>query len=238
MLKSLLVANSTLAQLSSRYDFPSRLLAGPSEQWNVRNGEKTRANLFEAYVAGLYASYLKHGDGDVNGKLIGHGNAIGNGHSNGGSAGSGPGPGPGSGLRVPTPPRTPSKRDISTADLRVDDLALDEGTSRNSGRPDVAAEMDDGRAFLHVMGWLKPLFTPIARWALEELEAEQTRIDTRQAELTPDAELDQQSLGASARLNEYFTYKQGGMPEYLPTRSGSDMWTVMCIATMRDGTKQ
>jgi hypothetical protein len=117
-------------------------------------------------------------------------------------------------------------------------MALDEGTSESSRCPDVAAEMDDGRAFLHVMGWLKPLFTPIARWALEELEAEQTRIDTRQAELTPDAELDQQSLGASARLNEYFTYKQGGMPEYLPTRSGSDMWTVMCIATMRDGTKQ
>jgi ribonuclease-3 len=228
MLKSLLVANSTLAQLSSRYDFPSRLLAGPSEQWNVRNGEKTRANLFEAYVAGLYASYLKHGDGGVNGNGNGHGNGNahvnGSGHVNGGSTTSG--------FRAPTPPRNPSNGDMSTAaDLRVYGLALDEGS-------DVAAGMDDGRAFLHVMGWLKPLFTPIARWALEFLKAEQARIDARQVELTPDAELDQHSLGASARLNEHFTYKEGGMPEYLPARSGSDMWTVMCIATMRDGTKQ
>lgn len=225
MLKSLLVANSTLAQLSSRYDLPSRLLAGPSELWNVRNGEKTRANLFEAYVAGLYASYLKHGDGEVNGTGNGHfhgnGHVNGNGGVNGGSAASG--------FRAPTPPRTPSKRDTSTADLRVNGLALDEASD--------AAGKDDGRAFLHVMGWLKPLFTPLARWALEELKSEQARIDARQAELTPDAELDAQSLGASARLNEHFTYKEGGMPEYLPARSGSDMWTVMCVATMRDGTK-
>lgn len=59
LLKGHLVANATLAQLSQRYGLPSRLLAEPSAVWNLRNGEGTQANLFEAYLAGLYTSYLR-----------------------------------------------------------------------------------------------------------------------------------------------------------------------------------
>lgn len=37
---------------------PSRLIASASESWNLQSGEKVQANIFEAYVAALYMSYL------------------------------------------------------------------------------------------------------------------------------------------------------------------------------------
>ncbi|WWC64196.1 uncharacterized protein I303_106804 [Kwoniella dejecticola CBS 10117] len=62
-LKSHLVNNSTLRELCKCYHLNERLIA-PAEQLPVlRNGEKVLANLFEAYIAGVYYSYLKYGPG-------------------------------------------------------------------------------------------------------------------------------------------------------------------------------
>lgn len=59
MCKAQLVRDAFLAQISRRYGFPQRLIASPSERYNLIHGEKAVANLFEAYVAGLYYSYQR-----------------------------------------------------------------------------------------------------------------------------------------------------------------------------------
>lgn len=59
MLKGHLVSNLSLSQLSKHYGLPQRIIASASEVWNLRAGEKIQANLFEAYVAALYLSYLR-----------------------------------------------------------------------------------------------------------------------------------------------------------------------------------
>jgi ribonuclease-3 len=56
ILKSHLVSNYTLSQLSKRYFLANRLRAEPAQLPTLRSGEKTTANIFEAYVAGLYYS--------------------------------------------------------------------------------------------------------------------------------------------------------------------------------------
>lgn len=54
-LKSQLISNKTLAQLSDRYHLSSRLIANRAALITVRDQEKTKAALFEAYVAGVIA---------------------------------------------------------------------------------------------------------------------------------------------------------------------------------------
>ncbi|WWC73261.1 uncharacterized protein I206_107227 [Kwoniella pini CBS 10737] len=60
-LKSNLVNNSILRELCKYYQLNEKLIAPPEQLTVLRNGEKVLANLFEAYIAGLYYSYLKHG---------------------------------------------------------------------------------------------------------------------------------------------------------------------------------
>lgn len=60
LVKGHLVSNTSLSQLSKHYKLPDRLIAAPSEVWNLRAGEKVQANMFEAYIAALYLSYLSH----------------------------------------------------------------------------------------------------------------------------------------------------------------------------------
>lgn len=40
---------------------PERLITDVNATEILKNGTKTTANIFEAYVAGLHYSYLKHG---------------------------------------------------------------------------------------------------------------------------------------------------------------------------------
>lgn len=41
---------------------PERLITDVNATEVLKNGTKTTANIFEAYVAGLHYSYLKHGE--------------------------------------------------------------------------------------------------------------------------------------------------------------------------------
>jgi ribonuclease-3 len=52
------VRNSTLAQLSRHYELPDRLLAAPSAIRSLRANDSVAADLFEAYIAGVFYSYL------------------------------------------------------------------------------------------------------------------------------------------------------------------------------------
>lgn len=68
------------------------------------------------------------------------------------------------------------------------------------------------------------------------MKQEQARLEALTAEKGGDADLDKDAAGALARLNEYFIAKQGGIPEIVASREGSDMWRVMVIARMNSGT--
>ncbi|WVO22761.1 uncharacterized protein IAS62_004097 [Cryptococcus decagattii] len=61
-MKAICVCNQTLSQLSRRYKMPERLITDVNATEVLKNGTKTTANIFEAYVAGLHYSYLKHGN--------------------------------------------------------------------------------------------------------------------------------------------------------------------------------
>ncbi|WWC97719.1 hypothetical protein V866_004603 [Kwoniella sp. B9012] len=59
-IKSALVSNPTLREICRRYHLNEKLIAPPEQLPTLINGEKVLANLFEAYIAGVYYSYLKH----------------------------------------------------------------------------------------------------------------------------------------------------------------------------------
>jgi len=185
-LKSHLVSNTTLSQLSHKYDLPKYLIASYAQLYNLQNGEKTSANIFEAYVAGVYYSFLNPTK-----------------------------------TRMPTPLRTPSKSGFDEHVIKTP----------HSTQP------TNGQALDQVESWLHPLFTPIAEWTLGQLKAEQARLEAMTAEKRGDKYLDQHAAGAMARLNEHCIVRERGIPEYISIRAGSDMWSVMCVATLKDGTR-
>jgi len=54
-----LVSNSTLAQVSNRYQLIDKLQLPSHSAMVVKAGEKSKANVFESYIAGLFQSYLQ-----------------------------------------------------------------------------------------------------------------------------------------------------------------------------------
>ncbi|EIW67697.1 hypothetical protein TREMEDRAFT_64292 [Tremella mesenterica DSM 1558] len=62
MLKSHLVKNQTLADISDRYGLPQQMRGDSSGLWVVRQQQKARASIFEAYIAGVFYSYLFEGE--------------------------------------------------------------------------------------------------------------------------------------------------------------------------------
>lgn len=52
-----LVSNATLAQISERYDLVDRLRVPSHAAMTIKHGEKSKANVFESYIAGLYQSF-------------------------------------------------------------------------------------------------------------------------------------------------------------------------------------
>ncbi|WVQ81656.1 hypothetical protein IAT38_003781 [Cryptococcus sp. DSM 104549] len=210
IMKALLVSNSTLSQVSRRYDLPSKLMADPNAAYTLRAGQKTTANLFESYVAGAYYSYLKYGEGSAGRKR----------HRS----------------ETPVDPRLAMK--AANGEATDGEKADKEAAVAEPAVPASAALPTRGQAMDHIESWLRPLFTPIARWVLEYMKTEQRRLDALQSERSGDGmELDALSTGASARLNEFCISKGGGMPVYTAVRAGADQWTVQCCATSKDGTK-
>ncbi|ORX38928.1 ribonuclease III domain-containing protein [Kockovaella imperatae] len=61
LLKSRLVSNATNAQLSLHYGLPKHLRAAHAAALPLRNQPNVQADLFEAYIGGLFYSYLHRG---------------------------------------------------------------------------------------------------------------------------------------------------------------------------------
>ena len=199
MLKAHLVNNHTLSQLSHRYGLPDRLIAPRSEIPNLRRGEKTTANLFESYVAGLYYSYLKT-------QPV---------------------------ASTTTPPRSLKRRVGNGDSEHVDDTMVGGGVGVGG---EVKSRLTHGQAMDLLESWLYPLLWPIAQWTMTQLKNEQLRLDAITAEKSGDAHLDDQAVGSMAVLNEHLVRWEGRLPEYNASRSGSDMWSIQCVATLRNGT--
>lgn len=60
-MKGRLVSNETLAQLCDQYSLCERFIAHKSAKLGLSLAVKARGSLFEAYIGGVYYSYLKHG---------------------------------------------------------------------------------------------------------------------------------------------------------------------------------
>ncbi|ORX37285.1 hypothetical protein BD324DRAFT_650889 [Kockovaella imperatae] len=65
ILKGDLICNETLAQLADRYGISVQLRTSPAAFYATRNQVKTRASLFEAWIAAVYYSFLQHGPPDI-----------------------------------------------------------------------------------------------------------------------------------------------------------------------------
>ncbi|WWC88522.1 uncharacterized protein L201_003433 [Kwoniella dendrophila CBS 6074] len=58
-----LFSNQTLAQISVLYNIPSIIKADFSSVEHVRSSEKIQASVLEAWIAGIFYSFLQHGEG-------------------------------------------------------------------------------------------------------------------------------------------------------------------------------
>lgn len=54
-----MVSNRTLAQIAEQYAIPQLVIAEQHSKYMLQAGEKVKGSLFEAYVAGVYYSYLQ-----------------------------------------------------------------------------------------------------------------------------------------------------------------------------------
>ncbi|WWC88524.1 uncharacterized protein L201_003435 [Kwoniella dendrophila CBS 6074] len=58
VMRSHLVSNAILAQISQQYGLPQQIKCEPSMRHTLRRNEKVQASVFEAYIAAAYYSYL------------------------------------------------------------------------------------------------------------------------------------------------------------------------------------
>ncbi|OCF31328.1 hypothetical protein I316_06932 [Kwoniella heveanensis BCC8398] len=260
-LRSLLVANKTLRQLSHLYRLPLRLIA-PAEQWAVlANGEHVPANLFEAYIAGVYYSYLQCGRVEAGGG--GSGSPLQPMFESGSISSSGPASTSTSAIglalrRHGDDADADAKPDVSELTSAHDSPSSGLGSSSNGfanghgthtpAAPESGRRPTTGEARDYLDQWLRPLFAHLARWALNELKQEQLRMRQRAMQQTngdgsgsgedeemEDAETDRNAIGALARLNEWFIAKEGAPPKFVEEKSGAE-WRAECRAVDKDGT--
>lgn len=95
----------------------------------------------------------------------------------------------------------------------------------------------EGQAYDEVSAWLIPIFTPIAHFLREHLQAEQHRKSQIGPEDDGDDHIDPALVtGSSARLNEYFIGRLGtGMPQYDSYMLPDLLWKTTCTVKLRNG---
>lgn len=96
----------------------------------------------------------------------------------------------------------------------------------------------EGQAYDAVSAWLVPIFTPIAHFYREQLQAEQERRSQNGRDEDGDDHIDSALVtGSTARLNEFFIGRVGtGMPIYDSYQlQNSLMWKTSCTVVLRDG---
>lgn len=60
-----MVSNRALSQIAEQYKIPGMVIAEQASKYMLQGGEKTKGSLFEAYVAGVYYSYLLPREGEL-----------------------------------------------------------------------------------------------------------------------------------------------------------------------------
>ena len=79
-----MVSNRSLAQIAEQYGLPEMFIANASSKYMIQAAQKTKGSLFEAYVAGVYYSFLmprEEADSEKSGETIrptGSGSTAGN----------------------------------------------------------------------------------------------------------------------------------------------------------------
>lgn len=157
--------------------------------------------------------------------------------------------------------RGPTDPEHGTGVAREDVDVQDRGTSVQAtevgplaGEEETPEEkqssFDRKRALERVEAWLRPLFTPLAHWALDGMRKEQARLIECPPPKVQDIKIpaewveeDALSSGMSGALNTWLQTKAGGMPAYyfdeLEERHVENphikLWRVTCVAKGKDG---
>lgn len=134
-------------------------------------------------------------------------------------------------------------RSFGTSEITVADAAQPESSCAPylSGRGFALAKVDE---------WLRPLFTPMALWALDGMRAEQVRLEAcpppKPAAIKIPAEWaveDEQAAGMAGALNVYVQNTSGNMPAYHhdalderdPANPHTTIWRVTCVTRGKNG---
>ncbi len=192
MLKSHLVCNATLAQLADKHGITNQLIAAPSALYATRAQTKTKGSMFESWIAALFYSYLKEQLPVPEVKIEEEENpwpkpdllpqqAIEDDESTDGDESS--------------------EDELSSEDDEEgsEDESVEDGMDRLDVRDSPAQVQVDstsvqdsasipsikvksrGEAYDFIDSWLRPLFTPIAQFALESMRAEKKRLEALDA---------------------------------------------------------
>jgi hypothetical protein len=291
-LKATLVSNATLARISDAYGIPAKLRAEPSATRMTRTQIKTRASMFEAWIAGIFYSVL-HGKASEEGE-----------EGEGGYEGSDESeekvdrePTENGKSRVPADDSTNSEEQVEKVDPSslpkakpVEHVPATESaksavfnaeaspsstqeqsstdpaplTATSIEEPDDTASSPTSSqtpsdstisltsAFQHLKilsnqnlkyrwvamialdDWLRPLFTPIAQYALAELRKEQVRLTALEEEHRKIALSDMVGIGSVGLLNTHVNQGKIGTLAYeaAPVEEG---WQMTLTLVKADG---
>jgi len=192
-----MVSNRSLAQIAEQYGLPEMFIANASSKYMIQAAQKAKGSLFEAYVAGVYYSYLMPRE-----------------ESETESESSGDTVRPEGGRSGDISPEVEVEEDHPDVDekeesevnlsepssTKIDDLFTLGLKSQKQVKPDPPMEGNEsssstppspdtpsttsssstptraprthGQAFDHLCAWLWPLFTPIAHFLSTYLESE------------------------------------------------------------------
>ncbi|TXT16032.1 hypothetical protein VHUM_00535 [Vanrija humicola] len=87
-----------------------------------------------------------------------------------------------------------------------------------------------GHAFDYIDAWLRPLFTPIARWALDQMTA-----DAKVVVQAGEPSSDHSVVGALSLVNSWALKETGKLPEYPTLSATGPPWAVECVVVDKNG---
>lgn len=277
-----MVSNNTLAQLSIRYGLPDRLIAAHGALYVTRAQQKTKANLFESHVAGVFYSYLQaevtRGPSTISvimpsqqGSQIKTVEAEFNEEDDSELEESEEddvsevnviiqhvllGEDAKQQLIPPTHdlstslPHSIDKSKTDATELCTDEKKLEplvlatESVAVASASEDSSPHTSNnssvtikpgpnhpsrGQAFDYLDTWLRPLYVPLAHWALEECKKEQARLDSLGTVKKDLWEGDKKMIGARGILSQHvIDQMKGPAPSYHSFEDGIGSWKVVC----------
>jgi hypothetical protein len=258
--KDHLVCNATLAQLADRYGLPDNLIADQSALYSTQGQVKTKGSLFESWVAGVYYSYiLNGGEGEAFPKpavqaqisaTIVDKEVVSSPSTSEGTVACAD-----SQDQSTVVNQEDQAQDLSVASLSeilsstlglrqetvevVGTVATDQAAKQPSSSK--TEKRTHGEAFQHLYQWLCPLFSPVAQFALQAMQAEQKRLFLGQGDTSGNGELltwqdaDRKAPGSKAALNVYAENKWSTTPRYIDIRHGEALWKVRCEVDDEDG---